>query len=199
MNDKLLLNGNFKSKEIDNWSVSWETYGNYRHWCRQYKTINLSDKDILIIMFNPGSLTGNGERLGSDTTLRILRTVFENLQYNCLVTNLFDYSTTKPADLISEKWQEIDREGIPLIYERLNYDKIVAYMFAYGNYETWEGVERNCITKRVKLIKNFLTGIPEIKYIENKDSLTPKHPYTWQTEKLIPTVQNNILEIINNI
>ena len=71
--DKPLLNGRLHRSSIDNWDVFWETNENYRHWCFQKYSDN--DESALFILFNPGTLNNNPDKLSSDPTLRILREV----------------------------------------------------------------------------------------------------------------------------
>lgn len=197
--DKPLLDGKVYEKEYDGWLISWESDRNYRFWCRQHKINNKYDKDILVVMFNPGSLGGRGERLSSDTTLGILRQVFQHIPFNCFVTNLFDYCLAKPYILISEKWDERDMNS-KLIYQVLNYNNILAYLMAYGQYEYHRNEYITAdIKNRIKLIRQYLSHLPEIPYIRNKQTPTPKHPYAWRTENLVLDVRNNILKTIIKI
>ena len=50
------MGGNIYSVLLDDWEISWESQKEYRHWCIQKKTDN--KKTLLVIMFNPGSLSG---------------------------------------------------------------------------------------------------------------------------------------------
>ena len=96
---KSLMGGNIYSVLLDDWEISWESQKEYRHWCIQKKTDN--KKTLLVIMFNPGSLSGDGKNLSRDTTLRVLREVCGNAGFNQLILNLFDYANPKTAPLFS--------------------------------------------------------------------------------------------------
>lgn len=48
-----------KERSLEGWTVKWESDGPYRHWCYQ-KHKDISDqRNLLVIMFNPGSFDGN--------------------------------------------------------------------------------------------------------------------------------------------
>ena len=79
-----ILEGIVHSQKLDSWLVSWESEGKYRHWCHQTK--EGFTKNLLVVMFNPGSLSGDGKNLKRDTTLKILREVCEPAGVNpCLL------------------------------------------------------------------------------------------------------------------
>lgn len=195
--EKSLMGGEVLDTVYDGWLISWEFKNNYRYWCRQKKINQNFKNDILIIMLNPGSLSGFGEKLGSDTSLRILRVVFDKIPANCLVTNLFDYATTKPFELYSN-WSKRDRFDNITIYDKLNYSKILGYLFAYGDNESNENakIDRD-IKNRIIHIKKYVKNLKEINYFKNSNG-TPKHPYVWQTGNIIPNVRNRILKTIFN-
>src|SRR5437667_10521275 len=129
--DKALLNGRVFSKKHSDWLVTWESDDKYRFWCRQHPANKKFEKDILIIMLNPGSLKTDGSKLGADKTLEVLRDVFSYFEYNCLVVNLFDFADTKPHELF-ENWKIRNKNSDVSIYDKLDYDKIAFYLFAYG-------------------------------------------------------------------
>ncbi len=124
---KPLLNGKLYTKSIEGWSVSWESNQNYRHWC--YLNHPQNDKNVLLVLFNPGSLYASGEKLYQDQTLRILREVFLSSGINPFIINLFDFADSKGNELY-QTWFLRD-------YKELIYDKIVSINFyriiyAYG-------------------------------------------------------------------
>ncbi len=99
--DKPLLKGRLHKRSIDNWDVFWETNENYRHWCLQTNSKN--DKTALVILLNPGKLNNDASNLSGDTTLRILREVFNNTGVNTFIINLFEYCTPDYSVLIKNR------------------------------------------------------------------------------------------------
>jgi hypothetical protein len=186
-----LLNGEVYNHNLNNWKISWESFNNYRHWCLQSYPNN--QYTILVVMFNPGSLSGNGENLSSDTTLRILRNTFDKTNANPLIINLFDFATPKP-DVLFENWEERDRPDENFIYELLLNLDINGILYAYGDYENYN-LQNQDIINRISMIKNIFSQIPNIETISNLSG-TPKHPMVWQTQNLINKVKENIKKFI---
>lgn len=176
-----IMNGKVYKHIISDWEVSRESYGEYRHWCYQYHKNNT--KTLLVIMFNPGSLSGDGSNLTQDTTLRILREVCGQAQFNTWVINLFDYADPN-AEGIFENWHKRDRENSPLIYEYLDKFPYDNYIFAYGGFG---GEFQDQINARISMIKSLLPKDKEILLIKNQNG-TPKHPIVWQRQKLKPSI-----------
>jgi len=175
------MNGNVYTHQLDDWSISWESKNLYRHWCHQIR--NKDWGNILVVMFNPGSLSGNGENLKKDTTLRILREVCGQAKLNPFIINLFDYASPSPDDLF-ENWNEKDAET--LIFDKLKNVNFKAYITAYGDYENW-GLKDNEIKDRALLIHSTFSNIQEIILPKNKSG-SPKHPMIWQRQKLKPVI-----------
>lgn len=173
------------NKNLSGWSICWECEGPYRHWCLQEQE---NKADIaLIVMFNPGSLRGDGKYIKKDTTLRILREVFDKTGFSPLVVNLFDFSTTSTAELFSN-WCRKDSET--LIYSRLDFTVIKAVLYAYGDYQNGS-TEGPDIVRRIEYVKQCFSDIPEIIVSKNKSG-TPKHPLAWQRERLKSRVREKI-------
>jgi len=107
-----IIKGKVYSHELDGWLVSWESESEYRHWCHQ--TNENFVENLLVVMFNPGSLSGDGKNLRKDTTLRILREVCGPAGVNPFVVNLFDYASPSPDELFSN-WEK--RDGCGLIFK----------------------------------------------------------------------------------
>ena len=183
---KPLLNGKIYNYQVDEWKIYWESDREYRHWCIQ-KRNGIGDY-ILVVMFNPGSLNGDGKNLKRDTTLRILRGVFRDTKYNPLIINLFDYSTTRPLELFN-KWER--RDNTDLVYDLLNENIFRAVLYCYGDYEN-TGEYKEDIKKRIALVRSYFSNVPEITNLRNK-SRTPKHPMTWQRQKL----KLRVTELVN--
>jgi hypothetical protein len=82
-------------------------------------------------MLNPGSLSGEGENLRRDTTLRVLRRLFEGTTYNPFVVNLFNLATPKPH-ILFENWARKDYQTFT--YQSFALHQFSAVMYAYGDY-----------------------------------------------------------------
>ncbi len=188
-----IFGGTVYSQELDGWCISWEADTRYRFWCRQVNPALKNQKDLLIVMFNPGSLVAEGLKLNSDTCLRILRRVFNDLPFNCLVTNLFDYASANSFELF-RNWNERDKYNNRLIYDSLDMDRVHGYLFAYGDYENSDIEEqiKQDIKHRIMYVKGKLNGLKEIPYCRNMSG-TPKHTINWQRENLIPKIRYSIL------
>lgn len=185
-----LLGGLAHCRELDGWEIRWEAHGDYRHWCSQIRPNDFNEKFIAVCLFNPGSLKGDGANLRKDTTLRILREVFESTDYGCLVVNLFDRATPKPPELFSV-WTERDRPNCPLVYPLLS-NVIVASILAYGDYENHpdgqKGVE---IKARIALLETWRAGFKSLDSHRNASG-TPMHVIRWQIEGLKETVAQSL-------
>jgi hypothetical protein len=182
-----ILNGQVYSHVIDGWLVSWESESEYRHWCHQINP--RFSKNLLVVMFNPGSLSGDGKNLRKDTTLRILHEVCEPAGINPFVVNLFDFASPSPDNLFSS-WEK--RDGDNLIYTKLDAIKFAALIMAYGDYEN-HGERNQEIKERIALVRSKFSGLKEI-LLPNNKSGTPKHPMTWQRQKLKPTISKLLTE-----
>jgi len=167
-----MLNGTVYSSQLEGWTISWESNSNYRHWCYQEHPLN--EKIILVVMFNPGKLSGDGINLTGDTTLRILRRVFENTGFNPFIVNLFDLATPKPDELFI-KWK--DRDNELLVYDKIKDYEFSGIIYAYGDYQN-NREYGNEIIKRIDFIRNKFLYLAEIELPRN-NSGTPTHPFRW--------------------
>lgn len=181
--DKPLLNGKLFIKSIDNWSVSWETNENYRHWCFQKYSGN--DETALFILFNPGSLNNNPDKLSSDPTLRILREVCYESGINPFVINLFDYCTSDYNELTNH-WKERDYKS--LVYEKLLQYKFIFSLFAYGSIDN-DDPKFEDIVSRIKFVESIFKEIPRLDF---DDSYTT-HPLRWQIDKKKIKIRNTLI------
>lgn len=186
---KSLLAGECYFHELNDWQISWESDGNYRHWCHQAK--EGFKKNLLVVMFNPGSLSHDGANLRKDTTLRILREVCEPAKLNPFIVNLFDFANPS-ANMLFANWEK--RDGTSLIFNKLETIKFSAYISAYGDYENSCEYDTE-IKNRIALVKSNLLGIREIILPLNKSG-TPKHPMTWQRQKLKSEISQLLIERI---
>ena len=175
------------TREIDDWTISWESAGDYRLWCKQEHE---SNKDTaVVLMFNPGSLSGSGENLGKDTTLRILREIFFDTGYNPFIINLFTLATAKPS-MLFDNWEIRD-------YPNHSIDKLLskdfsAVMYAYGAYELKKEYA-NDIVQRIKLFRDYFKALPEIE-LPKANTNTPKHPMRIQIERLKDEFKSKIIQ-----
>ena len=179
-------------KKLGEWKVSWESNGDYRLWCYQCHPSN--SKDAVVVMLNPGSLSGKGEKLTKDTTLRILRELFNQTGYNPYIINLFDLSSPKPAELFS-KWSRRDHGDFLL--KDFDEARFSAVMYAYGDYENTQKNFSRDIKERIKEFRERLNGIPSFDLPLNKSG-TPKHPMVIQTQKLMSVAREKIQTLKSN-
>ncbi|MBQ4830606.1 DUF1643 domain-containing protein [Alteromonas sp. MMG017] len=175
--------GQVFNHELDGWSVFWESGSNYRHWCHQIK--NPKWDSLLVVMFNPGSLSGDGANLSKDTTLRILREVCGAANLNPYVINLFDYASASPQKLF-DNWEQRDSNSI--VFGKLPLSIFQSYILAYGDYENW-GQRDTEIKDRQALVLSYLESLNEILLPKN-NSGSPKHPMIWQRQKLKPSISS---------
>jgi hypothetical protein len=172
-----LLNGEIYSHTVNEWSVSWESSLGYRHWCHQIK--NPTWANLLVIMFNPGSLSGDGSNLSKDTTLRILREVCGDANLNPFIVNLFDLASPSPI-YVFDNWQKRDAEA--LVFDKLPLEAFKYFILAYGDYENLGRQDDDIRMRQIALLER-IKSITEIELPKNKSG-TPKHPMIWQRQKI---------------
>ena len=172
-----MAEGKCHTANVDGWNVSWETRGDYRLWCKQEQPSNT--QQAVVVMFNPGSLSGGGEKLRRDTTLRILREIFAGTGYNPYIVNLFSLATPKPWELF-DAWPNRDCPGFGV--NDLAWAECSAVLYAYGAYESENGYAES-IKDRIREIRSVLSEIPEI-VVPLAKTGTPKHPMRMQIEGL---------------
>lgn len=178
---KSLSNGIVYTRKLDGWTISWESNDKYRHWCYQQK--ESFNTNLLVVMLNPGSLSGDGSNLKADTTLNILREVCGPINTNVFVINLFDYANPSPKILFQD-WDK--RDSSCLIFKkivRLDFD---AYIMGYGDYENHCDATRPIakeMNDRVELIHSTFECVKQISLPKNRSG-TPKHPMRWRREKI---------------
>ena len=178
-----ILDGIVYTHDLGKWIVFWESDGNYRHWCYQKQPSN--KRNILLVMFNPGSLRGDGNDFTKDITLRILREVFEDTDFNPFIINLFDFATASPNKLF-EKWESRDNKSI--IYNRPININFSAILYAYGDFENLNE-HGSIIQRRIRYVRKKYYYLPEIILPKNKSG-TPKHPILWQRQKIKPEIKS---------
>jgi hypothetical protein len=185
---KSILIGTEYKRTLEDWEISWGSTNNlYRHWCKQVHGLN--NGFILVVMFNPGSLKGQGIKLSRDTTLRILREVFQGTGLNPFIINLFDFSAST-TDEFFNNWEK--RDGEKLIFDDLALSDFKGVLYAYGDYENLR-TYRSIIIDRIDFVRNKSSLLPEISLCKNISG-TPRHPYSWQLKKLKNDIRNIIKE-----
>jgi hypothetical protein len=188
---KNILNGNIYIHQLDGWSISWESDGDYRHWCLQSQSDN--ENEILLVMINPGSLSGDGKNLRRDTTLRIIREAFSETGANPFIINLFDYATPSP-NVLFENWSKKDNKN--LVFTEVKKRKFSAIMYAYGDYEN--NIEFGSEVKnRISHVREEFKYLPEVVLPKN-NSGSPKHPMIWQTQGIKGEIHKHILSFFES-
>jgi len=185
-----VLNGDIYCHQLNGWLVSWESDAEYRHWC--YQSLPNQDHEILVVMINPGSLSGNGKNLSKDVTLRILREVFTETNANPFVVNLFDYATPSPNELF-KNWEL--RDNHQLIFSKIKNRKFAGVLYAYGDYENRKDYGHE-VKERISLVKNHFQELNEI-ILPKNNSGTPKHPLVWQRQMIKDEIHRNIVEYMS--
>ncbi len=183
-----IFGGKVRARQIGDWRISWESADRYRLWCLQEHPRN--SRAAVVVMLNPGSLSGAGENLTRDTTLRVLRRLFEETTYNPFVVNLFNLATTKPDVLFeSGNWTCKDYEAFS--YKALPLNQFSAVMYAYGDYQN-KAHYASEIASRIEEVRAVFAGIPEIMVPKNRSG-TPKHPLPIQQQGLVDVFREKIL------
>lgn len=182
-----ILDGKVYSYQLEEWCVAWESKGEYRHWCSQSHPRN--DKVVIVVMLNPGSLSGDGRNLTKDTTLRILREVFYGSGFNPFVINLFDLATPSPDDLF-DNWKK--RDSNSLIYSAIRGKDFSGILYAYGDYEHSDEYGPEILT-RIRLVRDNFSHLTEIVLPKNQNG-TPKHPIMWQRQKIKLQIESILKE-----
>ncbi|NEQ68775.1 MAG: DUF1643 domain-containing protein [Symploca sp. SIO2D2] len=152
-----------------------------------YQSHPSNKKDAIVLMLNPGSLSGSGDKIKTDTTLRILREIFQNTGYNPYILNLFDLSTPKPKDLFS-RWT--DRDSSSDLFKYADLSRFSCVMYAYGNYER-TSIHRDDIKQRILEWRQHLQSISTLN-LKTNASGTPMHPMSIQIRKLKPLFREQI-------
>jgi hypothetical protein len=173
------MGGEIFARDLDGWHVSWESAGAHRHWCVQRKPGHR--ERIVVVLKNPGSLSGDGRDLRRDTTLRILRRVGEAVRADWLIVNLFDYAAPDPRDLHAN-WLRRDRRS--LVFPRLDLRGARFLVVAHGDF----GVDHaRAFAARAAFVRKALAPLREIAIPRTKAG-NGVHPINWQRLRLLPRV-----------
>lgn len=175
-----MFNGQICSSKYDGWIITWESLEGYRFWCRQEHPSHT--KTVAVVMFNPGSLSGIGENLPKDTTLRVLRDIFYGTSYNPFIINLFNLAAPNTKDLFN-RWEQRDHPNFN--YSGLPLQDFSAVLYAYGDYESNRKYSDE-IRDRIEEVRGIFANASEI-IIPTKlmnHTGTPKHPLSIQIQGL---------------
>ncbi|MBS3102892.1 DUF1643 domain-containing protein [Candidatus Woesearchaeota archaeon] len=166
---------------------------NYRDKVLLYKKdIEKDALTITFIMFNPGKLHSTKQQIKEDTTLRIIRDVFNNFNCKLEVLNIFNLNCTTLKEFRNKQdywndnnplWNkgELSKyEPRHLIFLQWGCDKQKRFAYQY----------LNDVKKLLGNYKFKLVGIPTI---DNN-----QHPQSWQIQKKIGDYKILIKEILKN-
>lgn len=188
-----VFGGMLYQKDIEGWQVAWESIGPHRLWCYQFRG---EPKHLLcVVMFTPGSLSGDGRELSKDDTLRIIRSAMpENAA--ALVLNLFTFATPKP-DVFFEQWA--DRDCCDFNIAAFRTMPIDAVVFAYGDggqdrKRNRDYNYREPVLARITRLRDAMSGFPIVKTPQELISAigNPKHPKHWKVLRQIENVKSEI-------
>jgi hypothetical protein len=178
------------SRILDGWTIRWISDGPYRHICLQQHPS--ASQEFLVILQNPGSLSGDGASLKTDLTLRILRKAFEGTGLNPVIVNLFDFATPKPSELL-DQWELRDKANTPLVYELFQPGQFAGYTVAFGDYLSTLYARLSDVDARIEEITGLIQRYPKLAGFKNKNK-TPMHPRLWQTSNLTAQMRSKICE-----
>jgi Protein of unknown function (DUF1643) len=192
-----LFGGDFYTQALGDWQVSWESLGLHRLWCHQ--TRENARHTVCVVMFNPGSLSGDGKDLAKDTTLRFIRNAMPDTAAT-LVLNLFTRATPDPVDLLSN-WSERDCEKFDIT--AFQSKKIDALIYAYGDIGQNESKNhrfKSLIQDRIRKVKEVLGKFPQLTLPEiliTKKLGNPKHPKHWNILQQIEVVKGELASLLH--
>jgi Protein of unknown function (DUF1643) len=186
-----LFGGEYYSGSIEGWQVAWESVDSHRLWCHQ--TREKARHLVCVVMFNPGSLSGDGSNLSRDDTLRIVRSAMPDA-CSVLVVNLFTLAAPNPSDLF-DQWDS--RQSSAFDITRFQSEKIDLVVYAYGDIGQTGKTKQlygKHIRQRVQEIADAFKGIPilELPQALISGAKNPKHPKHWKLGKHIPTIKSTI-------
>lgn len=178
------------SRDVDGWQITWEGTEEYRHWALLEQRALSRAPIVATVMLNPGSLRGDGNLLGRDDTLRVLRTVFEGIA-RCLILNLFDVAAAKPKELFGTYWSQRDKPGMALVYELAGKTfRPAGIVWAFGDCKGCSLEQEKIIHERQTLIGNIFANTPECWPRPGEQST---HPRRWKLTKRIDDVRRYLI------
>ncbi len=110
MESAAIFGGEVYQRDYEGWQIAWESIGRHRLWCSQSRPD--ATHTACVVMFNPGSLSGTGDGLANDDTLRILRRATPP-STSTLILNLFTLATPDPS-ILFEQWEQRDCPGFSI-------------------------------------------------------------------------------------
>ena len=181
-----LFGGRVETCAYAGWQVTWEhsTRGliPYRHWCVQEQTVSFAEDFAWVVMLNPGSLNGRASQLPKDRTLERLRLAFAQTGFRCLVVNLFERATARPADFFRD-WDKRGTRGDQIAGSLRQTFPPRAVIFAYGAHENSQPEARaGELRMAVREIRKKLSDCHEVNGPLNRSG-TPKHPRLWSNSE----------------
>jgi hypothetical protein len=171
--------GSLHEGTVNGWRVTWEAKGAHRLWC--YQSNGAASRVVCVVAFNPGSLSGVGENLPRDTTLRNIRDAMPS-GTGTLVLNLFTLATTAPPKLFAN-WTNRDCRGFDV--GQLASAPCHAVMFAYGDIgqcREYGPKYGELVKERIAIVRRALAGWPEIAIPTTGKLKNPAHPMNWRRQ-----------------
>lgn len=191
MESAALFGGMVYQRDYEGWQIAWESIGRHRLWCSQSRPE--TTHTACVVMFNPGSLSGTGDGLAKDDTLRILRSAIPP-NTSTLILNLFTLATPDPS-ILFEQWDQRDCANFSI--DRLRANVIDSVVWAYG--DGGQDPKRNrifgeSVRARIASIRSALAGYPAVTLPEPLISKrgNPKHPKHWRLLRQIDNVKQAI-------
>lgn len=184
-----MFGGQLYRLPIEGWHVSWESVGAHRLWC--YQSRGNDTHLVCVVMFNPGSLSGDGKGLAKDDTLRIIRSAMPD-GTAVLVLNLFTLATPKPPELFLRWDERISTEFEITPFQSLPIDALV---YAFGDLGQSGKQNRqfgDAVRERIAEITEAMRTVPrlELPAILVSQARNPKHPKHWKLHKQIGVVKD---------
>lgn len=193
-----MFGGTYCTQTLGEWQISWESVGLHRLWCHQ--TRRDAKHTVCVVMFNPGSLSGDGKHLTKDTTLRFIRNAMPDTAA-ALILNLFTRATPDPSDLIAN-WHERDCDGFDITVFRSK--PIDALVYAYGDIGqagTKNLLLKSAIRRRIDEIEEVLENIPQLQLPEiliTQKHGNPMHPKPWNLKRQIEIVKAGLAALLGS-
>lgn len=179
MFDTAQFGGSLHERTVNCWRVTWEAKGPHRLWC--FQSSGVTKRVVCVVAFNPGSLSGAGENLSRDTTLRNIRDAMPD-GTGTLVLNLFTLATPNPPNLF-DNWDNRDCRGFQ--FSQLASAPCQAVIFAYGDigqcrkYGPQYGEQ---VKTRIAVARDALSQWPAITIPTTATLKNPAHPMNWRRQ-----------------
>lgn len=191
-----MFGGTYYTRTLGEWQISWESAGLHRLWCHQ--TRRDAKHTVCVVMFNPGSLSGDGKNLTKDATLRFIRNAMPDTAA-ALILNLFTRATPDPSELIAN-WHERDCGAFDITVFRSK--PIDALVYAYGDIGqagTRSRLRKSEIRQRIGEIEEVLENITQLQLPEilmTQKLGNPVHPKQWNLKQQIEVVKDGLTALL---